>query len=82
MKFKALEFNHIVDFGHEYQLRLLTLGDYSVFQVSLNWADDYLSGPFLQLQSGGGTLLSVIAFAGKLGIDFDFFGRYWKSLDS
>ena len=53
-----------------------------MFQVSLNWADDYLSGPFLQLQSGGGTLLSVVAFAGKLGIDLDFFGRYWKSLDS
>ena len=51
MKFKALEFNHIVDFGHEYQLRLLTLGDYSVFQVGLNWADDYLSGPFLQLHA-------------------------------
>ena len=81
MKFKAFEFNHIVDFGHEYQLKLLTLGDYSVFQVSLSWAD-YSSGPFLQLQSGGGTLLSVVAFAGKLGIDLDFFGRYWRSFDS
>ena len=80
MKLKILQFNHIVDFGHEYQLRLLTLRDHSVFQVSLSWMDSSF-GPFLQMQIGGGTLLGVIAFAGKLGIDLDFFGRHWGSFD-
>lgn len=80
MKLKILQFDHIVDFGHEYQLRLLTLRNYSVFQVSLSWTD-YSSGPFLQMQIGGGTLLGVVAFVGKLGIDLDFFGRYWGSFD-
>jgi hypothetical protein len=81
MKFKALELLHIVDFGHEYQLKLLTLGDWSMFQFSFSWSD-YSCGFFLQAQIGAGRLLGVSLFAGKLGIDVDFFSRYWKRFDS
>lgn len=80
MKFKAIELYHIVDLGHEYIFKLLILGDWSVLQASLSWSD-YSCGPFLQVKTGGGTLLSVVVFAGKLGLDIDLFGRLWKRLN-
>ena len=81
MKFKALELRHIVDCGHDYQLKLLILNDWSMFQSSFSWSD-YSCGAFLQVQIGAGRLLGVCFFAGKLGIDLDFFSRYWGSFNS
>jgi hypothetical protein len=43
----------------------------------LPW-NDFPSWPYFQLRSGIGDVLSIVFWAGKLGIDITLLGRTWS----
>ena len=74
---KLIEFDHQVDFGHDWYVQVLFTKRWALFQGSISWSD-YHSLPFLQIQFGMGALLSIILQAYKLGISVGFFDHTWK----
>ena len=72
-----IQFKYREDFGHEYYVQILNIRRRSLLQVSVSW-NDYLSWPYIQIQSGGGTILSILFWAYKFGFDVDVLSRTWS----
>ena len=80
-----IKFKYREDFGNEWYVQILNTGKHfpkflknkSVLQVSVSW-NDYPSWPYIQIQSGGGTVLSILFWAYKVGFDVDFLSRTWN----
>ena len=80
-----IKYNHREDFGHDWYVQILNTGKHfpkpirnkSVFQISVSW-NDYPSWPYIQIQSGGGTVLSILFWGYKFGIDIDVLSHTWN----
>jgi len=72
-----IKFKYREDFGHEWYVQILNVRRKSLLQLSVSWNDEK-SWPFIQVQSGGGTILSVLFWAYKFGFDVDFLSRTWS----
>ena len=72
IKFKKRE-----DFGTEYYVQILNIKRKSLLQVSVSW-NDYPSWPYIQIQSGGGTVLSILFWGYKFGLDIDILSHTWN----
>ena len=72
IKFKKRE-----DFGHEYYVQILNIKRTSLLQASVSWNDEP-SWPYIQIQSGSGTVLGIMFWVHKFGFDIDFISRTWR----
>jgi len=72
-----LKFAHKEDFGHDYNVQILNVKNWSLFQVSVSW-NDYPSWPYLQVTSGSNGLFGVLFWAYKFGLDIDILSRTWR----
>ena len=72
-----IQFKHRYDFGNEYYVQILNIKKYSLLQVSASW-NDCAGWPYIQIQSGGGTVLSILFWAHKFGFDIDFISHTWR----
>jgi hypothetical protein len=78
---KLIKFSKREDFGTEWYVQILNIRpkkyQWSLFQFSVSWCD-YPSCPYIQIQSGGNGLLSILFWAHKFGFDIDLLSRTWK----
>lgn len=74
---KLIKFNRQYDYGHDWYVRLLFTKQWAFFQGSVSWCE-YPGWPFLQIQSGMGSLISISIQCYKLGICVSLFDRTWK----
>jgi hypothetical protein len=72
-----IKFKHRYDFGHEVYVQVVNIKRWSLFQFSVSW-NDYPSWPFIQIQSGGNGLLSILFWAYKFGFDIDVLSLTWN----
>ena len=72
-----IKFNKRQDFGTDYYIQVLNIRRWSLLQVSVSW-NYFTSFPYVQIKSGSGSLLSIIFWAYKFGMDVDIFSRTWK----
>jgi len=74
---KLINLKHREDFGHDYNVQILNVKNWSLLQVSVSW-NDYPSLPYLQVTSGSSGLLGVLFWAYKFGLDIDILSRTWR----
>ena len=74
---KLIKFNHQEDYGHDWYVRLLFTKRWALFQGSVSWCE-CPGWPFLQIQSGYGSLLNIMFNVYKFGISVSFIDRTWK----
>jgi len=74
---KLINLKHREDFGHDYNVQILNVKNWSLLQVSVSW-NDYPSLPYLQVTSGSNGLLGVLFWAYKFGLDIDILSRTWR----
>ena len=77
---KLIKFHRDQDWGQDYYLQVLFTKRWALFQGSLSWSD-YRSWPYLQIQCGMGSLISILFQAHKFGFSIDLFERTWKLTD-
>ena len=76
-KMSLIKFKCRKDFGTDWYVQILNIKKYSLLQVSASW-NDCAGWPYIQIQSGGGTVLSILFWAHKFGFDLDFISRTWN----
>jgi len=74
---KLINLKHREDFGHDYNVQILNIKNWSLLQVSVSW-NDQPSLPYLQVTSGSNGLLGVLFWAYKFGLDIDILSRTWR----
>jgi len=74
---KLINLKHREDFGHDYNVQILNVKNWSLLQVSVSW-NDHPSLPYLQVTSGSNGLLGVLLWAYKFGLDIDILSRTWR----
>jgi len=74
---KLLNLKHREDFGHDYNVQILNVKNWSLLQVSVSW-NDHPSFPYLQVTSGSSGLLGVLFWVYKFGLDIDILSRTWR----
>jgi len=74
---KLINLKHREDFGHDYNVQILNVKNWSLLQVSVSW-NDQPSLPYLQVTSGSNGLLGVLFWAYKFGLDIDILSRTWR----
>jgi len=74
---KLINLKHREDFGHDYNVQILNVKNWSLLQVSVSW-NDQPSLPYLQVTSGSNGLLGVLFWAHKFGLDIDILSRTWR----
>jgi len=82
---KLIEFNHRVDFGHDWYIQILNTGkhspkfmkNYSLFQGSVSW-NDFPGWPYLQITFGSNGLFGILFWVYKFGLDIDILSRTWN----
>jgi len=80
-----IKFKHRIDFGHDWYVQILNTSKHwpkflkrrSLIQISVSW-NDQASWPFIQIQSGSGTVLSILFWAYKFGFDVDLLSSTWN----
>jgi len=80
-----LRIKHRYDMGHDWYFQFLNTGrhwprlfkDKSFIQASVSW-NEYPSWPYLQIRSGGGSVLSIMFWAYKFGFDVGFIEHTWN----
>lgn len=75
--FQVARWRYREDFGHEWYVQFLLTDRWALIQASVSW-NEYPSWPFIQIQSGGNGLLSILFWAYKFGFDIDLFSRTWN----
>ena len=80
---KLITFRKDEDWGEDYYVQVLHTERWALFQGSISWCK-YPGYPFLQVQCGMGSLMSIIFQVYKFGISVAFFDRTWnfKNFDS
>lgn len=82
---KLITLNHRYDYGHDWYVQILNTGkhvprpfkNWSLFQGSVSW-NDCPSWPYLQIKCGTGSVLSVMFWIYKFGIDIGFIEYTWN----
>ena len=77
LEMKLIKFHRDQDWGQDYYLQVLFTKQWALFQGSVSWCE-YPGWPFIQIQSGSGSLLSIIFNVYKFGFTVAFFDRTWK----
>ena len=72
-----IKFNHRYDFGHDLYVQVLNIKNWSLLQVSVSW-NEYVSGPYIQIRMGSGSLFSLLFWIHKFGFDVDIASRTWN----
>jgi hypothetical protein len=81
----AIKLKHRTDFGHDWYVQILNTSKHwpkflkrrSLIQISVSW-NDQASWPFIQIQSGGGSVFSILLWVYKFGFDVDLFSSTWN----
>jgi len=74
---KLIRFHKDKDWGQDYYLQVLFNERSALFQGCISWCE-YPGWPYLQINSGLSSLISISFQAYKLGISIGFFERTWK----
>ena len=74
---KLISFKHREDYGDEYYIQVLHNKRWALLQASVSW-NDYASWPYIQIKSGNGSLLNLMFWAHRFGIDAGFIERTWN----
>ena len=74
---KLIKFSKDNDYGYDLNVQVLFTEQWALFQGSLSWSD-YRSWPYLQIQCGMGSLISILFQAHKFGFSIDLFDRTWR----
>jgi hypothetical protein len=73
---RLFQFNKRYDFGHEFYLSFLTVKDYSLLQVSIDYSE-YAGYPYLQITSGNGKIFGFLLTVWHFGFCLEFLARNW-----
>jgi hypothetical protein len=71
-----IKLSHREDFGHDWYVQVLFTKRFALFQASVSW-NDYPSWPYIQIKSGTGSVLSIIFWAYRFGLDIGILERTW-----
>ena len=71
---KLIKFTRVNDFGQDLYVQVLFTKRWALFQASLSWCD-YRDWPFLQIQFGMGSLISITFSTYKFGFNIGLFER-------
>ena len=74
---KLISFKHREDYGHDWYVQFLHTKRWALLQASVSW-NDYASWPYIQIKSGNGSLLNLMFWAHRFGIDAGFIERTWN----
>ena len=74
---KLISFKHRVDYGDEWYVQILHSKYWALLQASVSW-NEYASWPYLQIKSGNGSLLNLMFWAYKFGVDAGVCERTWN----
>lgn len=74
---KLIKFSKDQDYGHDLNVQVLFTNQWALFQGSLS-CSDYRSWPYLQIQCGMGSLISILFQAHKFGFSVGLFERSWR----
>ena len=74
---KLISFNHREDYGHDWYIQVLHTKRWALFQASVSW-NDYASWPYIQIKSGNGSLLNLMFWAHRFGIDVGVCEYTWN----
>ena len=74
---KLISFKHRVDYGQEWYVQILHNRHWALLQASVSW-NDYAAWPYIQLKSGTGSLLNLMFWAYKFGVDIGFCEHTWN----
>ena len=74
---KLISFKHRVDYGTELYVQILHNRHWALLQASVSW-NDYAAWPYIQLKSGTGSLLNLMFWAYKFGVDIGFCEHTWN----
>jgi len=74
---KLINLKHREDFGHDYNVQILNVKNWSLLQVSVSW-NDYPGWPYLQITFGSNGLFGILFWAYKFGLDIDILSRTWN----
>ena len=69
--------NFTYDCGQDLYVQVLSIKGWTLFQSSVSWCE-YPDWPFLQIQFGMGSLISILFKVHKFGLDIGFLERTWK----
>jgi hypothetical protein len=80
-----IRYAHRQDYGHDWYVQILNTGrhvprpfrDWSLLQLSFSICE-CPGWPYIQIKSGTGSGLSILAWAWKLGFDIDILSYTWK----
>jgi len=73
---KLIQFGCREDFGPDWYVQVLFTKRWSLFQASVSW-NDYPSWPYIQIKSGSGSVLSIIFWVYRFGLDIGILERTW-----
>ena len=74
---KLISFKHREDYGDEYYVQILHNRHWALLQASVSW-NEFAGFPFIQIKSGSGTLLSIMFWAHRFGIDAGICEHTWN----
>ena len=74
---KLISFKHREDYGTELYVQILHNKRWALLQASVSW-NDYASWPYIQLKSGTGSLLNLMFWVYKFGVDIGICERTWN----
>jgi len=74
---KLFQFSRRYDFGYEVYFSFLTLGKYSLLQVSFDYNNDG-GWPYIQITSGYGRIFSLLLTLWRFGFCLDLLARSWN----
>jgi hypothetical protein len=74
---KLISFKHKVDYGDEWYVQIIHNRHWALLQASVSF-NDYASWPYIQIKSGTGSLLSLMLWAYRFGIDIGVIERTWN----
>lgn len=77
MKLTLIKFTLDSDYAQDLYIQVLVTKQWTLFQASLSWCQRP-SWPYLQIEFGMGSLISVIFSVYKLGLSIGLLERTWS----
>jgi hypothetical protein len=74
---KLISFKRREDYGTELYVQVLHTKRWALLQASVSW-NEYAAWPYLQIKSGNGSLLNLMFWAYKFGIDAGICEHTWN----
>jgi hypothetical protein len=74
---KLIKFTKRTEYGTDLYLQVLFTKRWALFQGCISWGEQP-GWPYLRIKSGTGSLISVLFWAHKFGIDVGFIERTWN----